>query len=117
MFSPERGLIQIEKVILSLALSESYHAPSILYHCYLTEQQTQPPQQPPPSGDEVDMVQNNKHNPHNNHHNAVLKHHVLLEMPNCTLKRAYYSGHESVRNCVERVLVNTGSWAFVGRVI
>ena len=34
---------------------------------------------------------------------------VLLEMPNCTLKRVYYnSTHELLKTAIERCLVNTG---------
>ena len=87
----------------------------------------------PTPGEETEVIQSNKHNNHinnnnnnnnnnnkthhhnNNHHNnnhhhhhPVTKHQVLLEMPNCTLRRAYYNGQESVKSCVERALVNTG---------
>ncbi|KAL5263653.1 hypothetical protein ACHWQZ_G008876 [Mnemiopsis leidyi] len=74
--------------------------------------------------EETEVIQTNKHNNHmsrphlnhnnnhtNNHtnnHHPGNKHQVLLEMPNCTLRRAYYSGQESVKSCVERALVNTG---------
>ncbi|XP_063682487.1 regulator of G-protein signaling 12-like isoform X2 [Bolinopsis microptera] len=51
---------------------------------------------------------NNHHNNNHHHHHPVTKHQVLLEMPNCTLRRAYYNGQESVKSCVERALVNTG---------